>query len=220
MFFSTESTATFESITEVIRAYPKWKLNIREGNEMIFYQKAKANDDDFRKFWDRIENYPQDTVFNSIDTAIRNIEERQIVIHLSEKVLRQYFMENPSKTKPKTILSKEERRIENMIVTENSPLGPILTFGCNKLLEKGIIDILDEKWIGKKVNSVSSAGGSAADVLSIGQVMLIFVFIGTGFVLAILVLIGEDICYLINRRRVSRKIKQVFNKSQITSNMY
>ena len=145
MFFSTESTATFESITEVIRAYPKWKLNIREGNEMIFYQKAKANDDDFRKFWDRIESYPQDTVFNSIDTAIRNIEERQIVIHLSEKVLRQYFMENPSKTKPKTILSKEERRIENMIVTENSPLGPILTFGCNKLLEKGIIDILDEK---------------------------------------------------------------------------
>ena len=220
MFFSTESTATFESITEVIRAYPKWKLNIREGNEMIFYQKAKANDDDFRKFWDRIENYPQDTVFNSIDTAIRNIEERQIVIHLSEKVLRQYFMENPSKTKPKTILSKEERRIENMIVTENSPLGPILTFGCNKLLEKGIIDILDEKWIGKKVNSVSSAGGSAADVLSIGQVMLIFVFIGTGLVLAIVVLIVEDIYYLINRRRVSRKIKQVFNKSQITSNMY
>ena len=32
MFFSTEVTATFESITEIIRSYPKWKLNIRESN--------------------------------------------------------------------------------------------------------------------------------------------------------------------------------------------
>ena len=40
MFFSTEVTATFESITEIIRSYPKWKLNIRESNETVILSKS------------------------------------------------------------------------------------------------------------------------------------------------------------------------------------
>ena len=82
MFFSTEVTTTFESITEVIRAYPKWKLKIRGGNERGFFEKAEEGDEDFIKFWDRVQNNPNDTVFYSIDKAVKNIEEKQIVIHL------------------------------------------------------------------------------------------------------------------------------------------
>ena len=40
MFFSTEVTATFESITETIRSYLKWKLNIRESNETVILSKS------------------------------------------------------------------------------------------------------------------------------------------------------------------------------------
>ena len=208
MFFSTETTATFETVTEIIRSYPEWKLNIREGNEMLYYQKAEAGNKDFQVFWNRVKNEPKNTIFSSIDDAIRRISDEQVVIHLSDKLLRQYFMENPTKTKPKTVSLKGQKRIENMIVTDNSPLGPILTHGCNKLLERGVIDILDEKWIGKPVTSESKAGGAAADVLSIGQVMMSFVFIGTGIILSLLVLIGEDIFLLVYKRKYSNRSRE------------
>ena len=116
--------------------------------KLLFYQKAEAGDKDFRAFWSRVQEHPQDTIFHSVENAITRIGEEQVVIHLSDKLLRQYYMENPTITRPKTIFSKGEKRIETMIVTDNSPLGPILTHGCNKLLERGVIDILDEKWIG------------------------------------------------------------------------
>ena len=217
MFFSTEVTATFESITQIIRSYPTWKLSIREGNEMLFYQKAEAGDKDFRAFWSRVQEHPKDTVFHSVENAIKRIGEEQVVIHLSDKLLRQYYMENPTITRPKTIFSKGEKRIETMIVTDNSPLGPILTHGCNKLLERGVIDILDEKWIGKRVNSESNAGGAAADVLSIGQVMMMFVFIGTGIILSLMVLIGEDIFFMLHKRKFLSRLREFNARNKITS---
>ena len=126
-------------------------------------------------------------------------------------------MENPTITRPKTIFSKGEKRIETMIVTDNSPLGPILTHGCNKLLERGVIDILDEKWIGKRVNSESNAGGAAADVLSIGQVMMMFVFIGTGIILSLMVLIGEDIFFILHKRKFLSRLREFNARNKITS---
>ena len=191
MFFSTEVTTSFDSIREVMRAYPKWKLNIRSGNEMLFLQKAEEGDEDYLNFWNMIQNYPEDIFFNSIDEAMQKINGDKVVVHLSDKVMRQYFKANPTKNKPNTFPSKGEKRVENMIVTENSPLGPILTFGCRLLLEKGIIDILDEEWMGKVVSSESNSGGSAASVLSIGQVMMGFVLMSTGITLSLVALIVE-----------------------------
>ena len=44
---------------------------------------------------------------------------------------------------------------ENMVVTENSPLGPILSFGCISLRETGIMGTLDTQWMGKEVTHLN-----------------------------------------------------------------
>ena len=191
MFFSTEVTTGFDSIREVMRAYPKWKLNMRSGNELLFLKKAEEGDEDYVNFWNRVQNNPEETVFNSIEEAVQKIERDQVVVHLADKALRQYFKANPTKTKPKTFASKGDKQVENMIVTENSPLGPVLTFGCRVLLERGIIDILDNEWMGKVVSSESNSGGAAASILSIGQVMMGFVLMSTGMTISLILLVVE-----------------------------
>ena len=98
---------------------------------------------------------------------------------------------------PRTFVSEGEKLIENMIVAENSPLGPMLTFGCTLLLERGYIDTLDEKWMGKAISSYNKKGGGpAAYVLSIGQVMLGFVFMCTAMGVSLIVLIVEVLAFL------------------------
>ena len=174
-----------------MRAYPKWKLNMRSGNELHFIQKAKEGDEDYVNFWNRVQTYPKETIFDSIDEAVQRIEGDQVVVHLADKALRQYYKANPTKVKPNAFASKDGHRIENMIVTLNSPLGPILSFGCRLLLEKGIIDILDEEWMGKVISSKSNGGGAASSALSIGQVMMGFVLMSTGLTVSLIILIVE-----------------------------
>ena len=143
MFFSTESSLTFKSMAEVIQAHPNWNFKIRSGNEMIFKQKAESGERDFVTFWKRLETYPQTSIYDSIEDAIKEIQNEQTVIHLSDKTLRQYFLQNPKSLRPKTVFPVEQKgEIENMIVTNNSLLGPMLKYGCRVLLEKGVFDIL------------------------------------------------------------------------------
>ena len=203
MFFSTESSFSFTSMSEVIQAYPKWKFKIRSGNEAIFKQKAEQEKTDFITFWNRVQNYPEDTVYDSIDVAIKEIQSQPTVIHLSENLLRQYFLRNPKSSRPKTVYPEEQKgEMENMIVTRNSPLGPMLKYGCRILREKGIFDILDEKWMGKSVQYQSNASGAAAQVLSIGEVMAAFVILGFAMVLSLLCLVMEELYQYWKDRRL------------------
>ena len=65
--------------------------------------------------------------------------------------------------------------------------------------------------------SDSNAGGAAADVLSIGQVMMMFVFIGTGIILSLIVLIGEDIFFILHKRKFSKRFREFDERKKVTS---
>ena len=206
MFFSTESSFSFKSMSEVIQAHPKWKFKIRSGHEAFFKQNAEQGKTDFITFWNRVQNYPENTVYDTIDNAMIEIQSQPTVIHLSDKALRQYFLQNPKSSRPKTVFPEEQKgEMENMIVTANSPLGPMLKYGCRILREKGIFDILDEKWMGKSVQYQSNASGAAAQVLSIGEVMAAFVILGFAMVLSLLCLVMEELCQYWKERRFANK---------------
>ena len=119
------------------------KKKIRNSTQFFFQSRAKDGDEDYQTFWNRIERNPEETIFNSIGEAYQDIEDNQIVAHLNEKYLRYYTKNHLVKRPPKTIPAVPKTLIENVIVTKNSPLGPILSHGCKLLAEKGIIDILD-----------------------------------------------------------------------------
>ena len=49
MFFTSEPTLPFTSIEDVMRAYPKWKLKMMEGNDVHFQYKALVAKDPLYK---------------------------------------------------------------------------------------------------------------------------------------------------------------------------
>ena len=191
MFFSTEVTTTFNSMKDVLKAYPKWKLNIRNGTQALFHSMAEDGDKDYTKFWNRLQKYPKQTIFNSIDEGYNNIVEDQIMAHLNERDLRYYMKNNPTKPKPKTIPVVPKSFIENMIVTENSPLGPMLRFGCESLIERGVIDILQRKWTGESTSSLRQRENASSKILSIGQLLMVFVLLIVGITISFIIFIAE-----------------------------
>ena len=193
MFFTTELTIPFDSRRDVMNAYPEWKMKFRSGMEKIFHDKAEDGDDElYVEFWERFLNTPEEVQYKSIAEGIREINEDQIVIHISDKSLRQYFKYSPGSQKPKTFPSEGENLGEYMIVTENSPLASILNYGFRILYENGVMHLLETKWMGKDLSD-DSDGKSAAFALTHGQVMMVFSILCAAMGMAVAVLGGECI---------------------------
>jgi hypothetical protein len=189
MFFTTEITVPFESRDQAMKAYPEWKTMIRRGNDRNFKEQAEEGVPIYIEFWKRLQETPDEVYYGSISDGVELIRNDQVIIHISGKALRQYFKSNPSGLKPKTFPSEGENLAENMVVTENSPLAPILSFGCISLRETGIMGTLDTQWMGKDVTD-GGGGGAIAFALGPGQVMMIFAIlcasIGVSFVVLII----------------------------------
>ena len=58
MFFSSEFKLPFDSVKEVMMAYPSWKLQMRLGNEIYFIPKALEGDKEYKAFYDRVQSNP------------------------------------------------------------------------------------------------------------------------------------------------------------------
>ena len=177
MFFTTEfDTIPFESQRGVILAYPEWKMKFRKGNEKLFFRKIGDDSDEiYDEFWERTKNSPKEVTYENIEDGIRQIFDDRVVIHAMDSSLRQYYKQH-SKTRitvPKVFQSEGERLGSYFIVTENSPIGPLLGHELRKMWEKGIFDIIDLKWIGKPLSRYTHESLSST-ALSEGQVMLIF----------------------------------------------
>ena len=174
MFFTTEISVPFETRTEGMKAFPEWKVMIRKGNDRMFRELAEQGIPVYIDYWDRMQNDPTSIFYKSIKEGVQLMKDGQVIIHINEKSLRQYFKKNPSEIRPKTFQSEGENlKIENMLVTNNSPLGPILSHSSLLLRESGIMATLQAKWMGQKITS--GAGTRVeAHTLNPGQVMMTF----------------------------------------------
>ena len=174
MFFTTEISVPFESRTEGMKAYPEWKTMIRKGNDRMFRELSEQGIPIYIDYWDRMQNDPTTVFYKNIKDGVQLMKDGQVIIHINEKSLRQYFKKNPTETRPKTFQSEGENlKIENMIVTDNSPLGPILSHSSQLLRESGIMATLQTKWMGQKFTSGMSTGAES-HTLQPGQVMMSF----------------------------------------------
>ena len=207
MFFTTEITIPFQSQKEVMLAYPEWKMRFRKGNEVLFYKKSEVMDDAiYDDYWERATNSPEEVKYNSIEEGINYLFEDQVVIHVSNGLLKQYYKNNPKTVQPKTFSSEGEKFGENMIVTKNSPLGPILGKGFQILCENGIVDLIDIKWRGKDISS-DADGYAYASPLNEGQLMMPFALLCAVICVSAAVLVSE---YLFNYFDKKKSVRQVF----------
>ena len=137
MFFSTETSVPFENMRQVMQAYPDWKLQLQMGMQVFFVYKVEEGDPDYVKFWDRVENKPEETVFTKWDEGIRRMREDFGVILFVEGRLKSYLRQNTEAQTGLHVFDKRGKEFYNIIVTNNSPLGPVMKYGAQLLLEKG-----------------------------------------------------------------------------------
>ena len=79
-----------------------------------------------------------------------------------------------------------------LIVTENSPLGPILQYGAKQLHERGVFDHLMAKWLGGGAHCRPIADMSSSNmILGLKHVSLNFVVLGCLMMLSFIMFLVE-----------------------------
>ena len=79
MFFSTELSLPFETIVDVMRAYPDYKLITQTNNAVYFIYKVEEGDPDYVAFWDRYNNKKEETIFKKTTEALQRMETERVV---------------------------------------------------------------------------------------------------------------------------------------------
>ena len=180
----------FETTKEVMQAYDAWKLMMRKGNDVYFIGKVDDGDPDYVAFWERKNNLPEETVFNSVSEGVELMLNNLIVIQMQEGTMRGFVKDNPEKGQGIKLFARGSNTAYNLIVVDNCPLGPALKFAARNALETGTLDPVVNSWIGKEVGNERPDLEDTKLVLGAGQLVLIFFVLGaiTFSTLAVLVL--------------------------------
>ena len=176
MFFTANVPNPFNSRSDVMRAHPEWKLKFRNGNFRLFMNKAEdGHDPIYKNYWDRAVLNLDEYQYGTIAEGVKEMQENQVAIHALDTLLKQYYKDTEDANIPTIIPSEGEFGWENMVVTENSPLGPIFQKEFAKLGENGIVDYVRMEWIGSDFPKAS--GKTLPGALGQGQVTMIFIIL-------------------------------------------
>ena len=152
------------------------------GYDVYFAVPAEQGDPDYVKFWDRVQNKREETVYSAVGEGLKALKEGQTVIHISERMLKRYFLERPYIQQPIKVFAKGKPEFKTIIVTLNSPLKPIFEFGIRSLMQGGASDRVLGKWEGPKLVEVPVE----TMILNFGQVILGFMITGLVCLIAII----------------------------------
>ena len=176
MFFTANVPNPFNSRSDVMKAHPEWRLKFRNGNFRLFMDKAEdGHDPIYKQYWHRAKENLNGYQYQSIAEGVKEMQDSQVAIHALDTLLKQYYKNSPNAKIPTFVPSEGEFGWENMVVTENSPLGPIFQKEFDKLGENGIVDYIRMEWIGKDFPKDSEK--TAPGVLGQGQVKMIFIIL-------------------------------------------
>ena len=185
-FFADENAVGFASESDLLKD-PDWTYNLREGEITFVINRAESGNELYQKKADLIEQNPDKYLFKSISEGIERMKSGRVAIQLDGKSLRQFYKKNQMETRPNTIVARPNDNTENFILTKNSPLTPIFAAGSLQLYETGLMKILEEKWMGKKLESKVSNRLHTV-VLDLGQVILMFFLLGSAIAVSIIIL--------------------------------
>ena len=163
MFFSTDVGETFHGIRDIMRLIPRRKLMMRAGFEAFYKHYAEAGDADYVKFWDQVENNPDETVFTTVDQVFKQFQENNVVIHELESAIDGYLNGCEETKENIDVYVREKAEYYNFIVPKNSPLGPILNHGTKLLFERGVLSNFKKSWHEANLDCSAFSREEAAD---------------------------------------------------------
>ena len=95
MFFSTAPTLPFETMEEVMREYPDWKLMMRKGNDVYFVYKVQEGDPDYVAFWNLVTNEPHKAVFETVGEGMEKVLSGFYVAQMQEGSIKGWIRDHP-----------------------------------------------------------------------------------------------------------------------------
>ena len=206
MFFSTQSRNPFENIKDVIRAYPDWKLLMQSGTDIYFlpYLDGNYSDGDYVSFWQRVKDFPEDSVYSGFEKTVKERMHDSVVLHVSQSAVN-VFKKNSRGEEADSLEVFGEGSYDyfGLITTKNSPLGVILRHGSSIMSERGVFSYLKTKWLSNYEGSCSRSSDSDKTVVTTSHVSLAF----TCYVFLILVCLALLTCEIFVARLVPQNIK-------------
>jgi len=210
MFFTTKMGIPFNSIREVMRAYPDWRLLMRSGYEAYYTQYVESGDVDYIKFWDRVQEKPDENTFSSVGEAINKYNTEPVIIHDVEGAISTY---DGDATEYLDVFEKGRTEWYGLIVTENSPLGPMLAHGAKKLHETGVFDYLKTRWLGRPDHCRPLLDVESSNmVLGLEHVSVVFSVFAGLLIISLMVFLAE--LYKKNQETNLMKGRNVNNKAR------
>ena len=160
-----------------------------------------------------MEDSPETILYKTVEEGVKRMKNGQTAIYTEDQSLRRYYKNNPEEVRPMIVPSEDHNSvgIENLAFTENSPLVPFFVANCMDLYQNGIINILERKWMGKKLGSKVDTNLHTVR-LNLGQMMLIFSILGAATVTAVMVLGIELTWNWINKKTGKNVSMSVINE--------
>ena len=190
MFFSTAPTLPFETMEEVMREYPAWKLMMRKGNDVYFVYKVQDGDPDYVAFWNLVTNEPHKAVFVTVGEGMEKVLSGFYVAQMQEGSIKGWIRDNPIQGEKVKIFGRGRSSFYTLILTNNSPLGRVFSSATRELIERGVIDRINSNWLERKKSSAIADLESTLIILKPGQMILVYFLIFLmGFITLIVFLV-------------------------------
>ena len=134
---------------------------------------------------------PKETVFADINQAVQKFQYDPVVVHELQgniDLLKKYGVGGENLE----VFHRDRTEYYGLIVTENSPLGPMLRYGTKLLFERGILDNLKKMWLGgdKTCRGSQDLSGSKL-VLEMSHVVGVFFILGLSVCLCFVLFLCE-----------------------------
>jgi hypothetical protein len=155
------------------------------GNDVHFIYKARDGDEAYNDFYyGRVKNNPEETVFQTVADGLHILQNEQAILHFEYAKLKGFFKANPFWNQNIKLFAREKAKYYATIVPKNNPLKPIFQQTVNEIIESGTMDNIIAKWEGPPIKTESKP---ETMILTIGQVILIYMTLGSAFAFVLLI---------------------------------
>ena len=209
MFFTSSVRIPLETLRVTLQAHPDWKLKFMAGGEIYFAVPALQGDPDYAAYWNYAQSNPEEASFHGIKDGLDDLKQEQNVILLDESMLKGYLKNNPAHQQRLEVYWSSDSVSSGLIFPLNSPLASVFRSGAVKIRERGVQDILTEKWAGKDINQDLAA---STMVLGAGHMILIFAIMLVFYLVCLLVFMVEVTQSAVVKGRLERPSKCLENR--------
>ena len=193
MFFSSGTSDVFGDIKDVMNLYPRQKLMMREGYDIYYLHYVKSGDKDYIDFWNRVKENPEETVYANLHEVFHRFPEGGVVIHENEGAIKVHLDACGGKREEHfDVYVRGEVEYRNLLVTKNSPLGPILNYGSRLLLQRGSTTDFKRSWNINHTNCISLRQRPSKSMsMQFRHFAYLFLFLVACFFICIFIFAGE-----------------------------